>query len=138
MTRYRVMIPAGSDFSPHPTLPTFGSMTEATLESFKVAGPTRIDAEIAERSEAEKCDACRSIEDHPTPTCKVFTIDLMKRLAASLARDKEPSPLPLRCQKCGIWKDSPSRPFDDPNSICYSFTGYMGAPEPNGDHEWAA
>lgn len=46
------------------------------------------------------------------------------------------APQPPRCQKCGVWKDQPGRPYDDPNSICYSFTGYMGAPEPNGDHEW--
>ncbi len=45
---------------------------------------------------------------------------------------------PDRCAKCGIWKDSPASPYHDPNSICYTFAGYLGAPEPNGDHQWEA
>lgn len=44
-TRYRVMVPAGKAWEPHPTLPAYPTWTEAELAAIKIAGPTRVDAE---------------------------------------------------------------------------------------------
>lgn len=44
-TRYRVKIPAGSDWVSHPTLPPFEHLSLAEIEAAKLAGPTRVDVE---------------------------------------------------------------------------------------------
>jgi len=89
-------------------------------------------------------DGC--IVEMPT---KEQAIEYARNLAASEKADvnrarqaradkaaKKAARTPDRCAKCGIWKDSPPVAYHDPNSICYTFIGYLGAPEPNGDHQW--
>lgn len=116
-TRYRVMVKEGSTYVPHPTLPSFSTMTEAELAAAKLAGRTRVDVERSGNGAGAA----------------------IRKDAGSLSDvgDKStPSPHPLRCAKCGIWKDAKPAPFDDPNSICYKFVSDY--PEPDGEHEWGS
>lgn len=130
-TRYRIYVRHGNTYEPHPVLPTFGSMTEAELAAVKIAGPTRVDAEIAERSDGNGAGAAIRKDADKDGMDGSHVASEALHSTSGLAT---PSPQPLRCGKCGIWKDSPSRPFDDPNSICYRIEDHYAIP--NGDHEW--
>lgn len=44
--------------------------------------------------------------------------------------------MPKRCSKCGVYEDEKGMIYSDPKSICFTFEGFNGAPEPNGDHDW--